>query len=734
MVAFVDAGCLGLSEEHRALRDSVRELARRHITPSVVRAAVDAKTTELPGFWGELVAQGLLGLHLPEEYAGAGAGLLETAVVLEELGRALAPGPYLPTVLASAVLAAAAHTDHLADLATGTVGAIALESGSVVGSTHGEVVRLTGTTGPALSASLADVLLVPALVDGTERWVVLTSADVTTDDPAGLDLTRRAGTIAVDATIPAGALLAIDPEHPRDLAAALFAAEASGIAAWTSGTAADHAAVREQFGRPIGQFQGVKHRCARMLATAEQARACAWDAATALDDARVGRTTSEQAALAAAVAGAVAPQAAFDDAKDCIQVLGGIGFTWEHDAGLYLRRAHALRLLLGPTVAWQQRVADLTLAGVRRELAPELPPHAERIRAEVRAELAPAVTLDADEQRRYLAEHGYTGPHYPAPWGKGADAVAQLVIAEELRAHALVPHDMVIGGWVVPTLLAHGTTSQQERYVPASLRGDLTWCQLFSEPGAGSDLASLSTRAERVEGGWRITGQKVWTSAADRSEVGVLLARTDPTVAKHRGLTYFLLDMTTPGIDIRPLRELTGEHLFNEVFLDGVFIPDDHVVGEPGDGWRLARTTLANERVAMASSSALGQAGEDLVALAGAAPDAHRRATLGRVVADAQTGALLGLRGVLRAVAGLRPGAESSIAKVVGTPHIQEVWELITEWRGAEAAYAEPQRGDSVWWFLNSRCLTIAGGTTEIQLNIIGERLLGLPRDPEPGR
>jgi len=714
----------------------VRELARRQITPAVVRAGVDAKTSELPAFWRELGAQGLLGLHLAEEYGGAGYGLVETAVVAEELGRAGVPGPFLPTVLVSTVLSAASQVGHLGGLAVGElVGAMALERGDLVGrrTATGEV-HLRGTSGPALGGPLADVVVVPVELDGAPAWVVLDRVVLTVEDPGGLDLTRRLGVVSIDRVLPGDVVLAVDEQLPLDLAAGLLAAEASGVADWTTATAAEYAAMREQFGRPIGQFQGVKHRCARMLARAEQARVCAWDAVRALEDERTGRIGRDEASLAAAVAGAVALHAALEDAKDCVQVLGGIGFTWEHDASLYLRRAHSTRLLLGSTDTWQRRVADLTLAGVRRELNAELPPEAEQVRQAVRAELTGALDVDGKDRLRHLAEHGYTAPHYPEPWGKGADPVTQLVIAEELRRAGLKPHDMVIGNWVLPTLLEHGSPEQQERLVPPSLRGDLVWCQLFSEPGAGSDLASLTTRAEKVDGGWRITGQKVWTSGAAESDFGILLARTDPTVARHRGLSYFVLDMRSAGIDIRPLRELTGEHMFNEVFLDGVFVPDDMLVASPGDGWRLARTTLANERVSMSSSSALGHAEEQLVALAGEAPDAHRRTVLGRVVADAQSGGLFGLRSVLRAVSGLQPGAESSVAKVIGTAHIQEVWELLTEWRGVAAAYGEMERGDSTWWFLNSRNLTIAGGTTEIQLNIIGERLLGLPRDPEPGR
>jgi alkylation response protein AidB-like acyl-CoA dehydrogenase len=216
---------------------------------------------------------------------------------------------------------------------------------------------------------------------------------------------------------------------------------------------------------------------------------------------------------------------------------------------------------------------------------------------------------------------------------------------------------------------------------------------------------------------------------------GVLLARTDPTAPKHKGISYFLLDMSSPGIDIRPLRELTGDALFNEVFLDDVFVPDECLVAQPGDGWKLARTTLANERVSLSRDSSLGSGGEALVTLAqsmAGGPDAEQLSHLGSVICDAQSVALLGLRTTIRSLTGQQPGAESSIGKLVGVEHIQEVWEVAVDWMGPAALRGAPVHGDPMWWFLNSRCMSIAGGTTDVQLNIIGERLLGLPRDPEP--
>lgn len=728
---------IGLTDEDRDLRDSVRSWAARHVTPEVLREAVEAKTDTRPAFWGSLAELGVLGLHLPEEVGGAGCGLVELAVVTEELGRSMVPGPFLPTVLTAAVLRDAGRTGELAGLADGsTLAGIALDPGTLRVERGASGTTLSGRSGYVLGGHTADLLLVAAEDAGNRAWVLLRRDGLELEDLPSHDVVRGNSQIVVDGfALAAADVLRIEPQRVTDLAATLFAAEASGIADWCVRTAADYAAVRRQFGRPIGQFQGVKHRAARMLTLAEQARVCAWDAARALTP---GAADADEASLAAAVAGATAPEAAFAVAKDCIQILGGIGYTWEHDAHLYLRRAQSLRILLGSTASWRRRVTDLTRRGARRVLGIDLPPEAEQIRTGVRDELAPAVDLGGGERTRYLAEKGYTAPHLPAPWGKGADAVTQLVIAEELRAANLTPHDMIIGNWVVPTLIAHGSPEQQRRFVPPSLRGEIVWCQLFSEPGAGSDLASLTTKATKVDGGWVLQGQKVWTSMARDAHWGICLARTDASVPKHKGLSYFLVDMrSSEGLDIRPLREITGEALFNEVFIDNVFVPDDCLVGEPGDGWKLARTTLANERVSLSHDSSLGSGGEALLELAAGLPgglDDEQATTLGKVLCDAQTGGLMGLRTTLRSLAGAQPGAESSVAKLLGVEHIQQVWEVAMDWAGPRALLGGQHRRSATQMFLNSQCMSIAGGTTNVQLNIIGERLLGLPRDPEPGK
>jgi alkylation response protein AidB-like acyl-CoA dehydrogenase len=294
-----------------------------------------------------------------------------------------------------------------------------------------------------------------------------------------------------------------------------------------------------------------------------------------------------------------------------------------------------------------------------------------------------------------------------------------------LEAAGIVRPDLVIGAWAAPTILEHGSAEQIEQFVPATLRGDIIWCQLFSEPGAGSDLASLRTKAVRADGGWKLTGQKVWTSAAHKAAWGVCLARTDPDAPKHKGITYFIVDMKAPGVDIRPLREITGDNLFNEVFFDDVFVPDEMVVGAVNDGWKLARTTLANERVAMSHGTALGNPMEELLkTVATLEFDVAGQDQLGALIVSAQVGSLLDQRIAELAVGGQDPGPQASVRKLIGVRYRQALSEIRMELD----AGAGVVHNDTVFDFLNARCLTIAGGSEQILLTLAGERLLGLPR------
>ncbi|MFD8107986.1 acyl-CoA dehydrogenase [Streptomyces microflavus] len=730
---------IGITEEHRALAHSVRGWLARAVPPGEVRKLLDAGGPAAPGVrpahWEALAGQGLTGIHLPEEYGGGDGGLLDLAVVLEEAAHASLPGPCLATVLVGAVVRRAAGPgtgDLIRDLASGDrTAALALTPGTLTATPAPGGHRLDGTAPPVLSAEAADLLLLPAVAPDGERWFLVDAGaeGLTVRPHRSVDPTRPTAEVRAEAVhVPDQRVLpldpALDPDLVRDLAAVLLAADACGTAARSLDTAVSHAAVREQFGRPIGAFQAVKHLCADMLVRLEQARALTWDAARAADE------RPEVRGLTAALAAATAPEAAYSCAKDAIQILGGIGFTWEHDAHLQLRRAVLARQLLGTADTHRLRAARLAEAGARRELSLELPAEAARHRAEARPHLAAARGLTPREARRTLAATGYAAPHLPTPYGLGAGPVQQLAIQQESSAHGIRLSDLSIATWVVPSLIAYGTEAQRERYLPATLRGDLQWCQLFSEPDAGSDLAALRTRAVRTDEGWRITGQKVWTSAARTADHGILLARTDPDAPKHRGLTYFLVDMKRArGIGIRPLKEITGEALFNEVYFDDVLLPADAVVGEVGGGWRVARNTLGNERVHMADQMTFDSGLEALIARS-AGLDDTTRTRIGALAAEAHALACIGLRTTLQQVSGLEPGAGASVRKLVQTVHQQKVAELTLELLGPDGAVDEPAAGErALHGFLMSRCLTIAGGTTQIQLNVVAERILGLPRD-----
>jgi 3-oxochol-4-en-24-oyl-CoA dehydrogenase len=444
----------------------------------------------------------------------------------------------------------------------------------------------------------------------------------------------------------------------------------------------------------------------------------------------------------------VALDAAAWCAHQYVQVLGGIGYTWEHEAHLYYRRALSLRALLGSSAEWAGHVAGLALAGVRRPVQVELSGGDADVRAGIREELAAIAALAGAERTERLASGGWVVPHLPRPWGRGAGPLEQVVIAQEMRAAGVRAPGLAIGAWVVPALIQYGTPEQQQRFLPPTLRGGLVWCQLFSEPGAGSDLAGLTTRATRAEGdgeaggGWKLTGQKIWTSLAQQAAWAICIARTDPAAPKHDGITYFLVDMSSPGIEVRPLREITGDSLFNEVFLDEVFVPDDCVVGEVNGGWRVARTTLANERVSLSQTWAFGSGVPELLKVANAAADPPL-GPVGRLVCEGHAIDLLGLRVTLKQLSGTDPGATGSVRKLLGMEHAQQVAELCLAVSGPDGALggtAGAPVGRSgapsgAYWarqVLMTQALTIGGGTTDIQLNIIGERILGLPRDPEP--
>lgn len=729
---------IAITPEHYELADSVRSLVARVAPSEVLHAALESPVENPPPYWQAAAEQGLQGVHLAESVGGQGFGILELAVVLAEFGYGAVPGPFVPSAIASALIAA--HDPQakvLAELATGAaIAAYALDSG-LTATRHGDVLVIRGEVRAVPAAAQASVLVLPVAIESRDEWVVLRNDQLEIEAVKSLDPLRPIAHVRANAVdVSDDALLSnLTMTTAHALMSTLLSAEAVGVARWATDTASAYAKIREQFGRPIGQFQAIKHKCAEMIADTERATAAVWDAARALDDA--GESSSD-VEFAAAVAATLAPATAQRCTQDCIQVHGGIGFTWEHDTNVYYRRALMLAACFGRSSEYPQRVVDTATTAGMRPVDIDLDPSTEKLRAQIRAEVAALKAMPREPRTVAIAEGGWVLPYLPKPWGRAASPVEQIIIAQEFTAGRVKRPQIAIATWIVPSIVAFGTDNQKQRLLPPTFRGDIFWCQLFSEPGAGSDLASLATKATRVDGGWRITGQKIWTTGAQYSQWGALLARTDPSAPKHNGITYFLLDMKSEGVQVKPLRELTGKEFFNTVYLDDVFVPDELVLGEVNRGWEVSRNTLTAERVSIGGSDStfLPTLGEfvDFVRdyrFEGQF-DQVARHRAGQLIAEGHATKLLNLRSTLLTLAGGDPMAPAAISKLLSMRTGQGYAEFAVSSFGTDAVIGDTERLPGKWgeYLLASRATTIYGGTSEVQLNIIAERLLGLPRDP----
>ena len=719
----MSTSALAISPEHRDLADAAAGQLSRLGSLAAARATLDGGSNHPSDIWAAAAELGWNGLAVSEDHGGSGFGLAELAIVLEAQGRQLSPGPFLPTVAASLVIDRCApdsvRAQQLPGLANGRkVGAVGLSGTVIVGSD-----LVVGGESPAvLGVPDADVLLVTA---GDDVVVLDAKADgVTVTALPGLDTTRSVGSVTLTGVrVEADQVLRGAARRARTVFRILASAEAVGISWAALEMARDYANVREQFGRVIGTFQAVKHHLANMLVSAEQTTAATWDAARADD--------IDSAWFAAAVAAALGIRTQIFNAEKNIQLHGGIAFTWEHDAHLYLRRARTLAALTADVGDPLVDIVEAQRAGIAHGASFTLPPEADDYRKQARDAVAKVRSLPAEQQLDFLVDSGYLVPHWPRPWGRQADAVEQLVIEEEF-AGVGVP-DLGITGWVILTIAQAGTDDQRARWVEPVLRGDEMWCQLFSEPGAGSDAAAVRTAAKRDDGGWRVTGQKVWTSLARDCQWGLATVRTDPEAPKHAGVTMMAIDMSAPGVQVKPLREITGDSHFNEVFFDDVFVPDTDVVGDVNRGWLVARATLGNERISIGggSSGALAFTIDDLIKLLDSTPAGTAAACgrkVGELIADFHTLRLLNLRRVSRAIAGAEPGPEGNVTKLVLAEQSQRLTELGMELAGPAAVVGQTPRLTGS--YLGGRAITIAGGTSEISRNTIAERILGLPRDP----
>ena len=738
---------IGLSPEQGELEDAVARFASRHAAVAETRNAFDALAKGgLPTWWDDFTAQGFHAVHLPESVGGQGGALVDAAGVLEVAASALLPGPLLPTVVAGAIALRAddgpAAKALLTELAAGRAASVVLPgSGALRASASDQGWRVSGHSGDVLGVGSAGLVLTAAEADhGLTVWFVVDPAatSVSVEPRRGTDLTIDVGILRLDDYEVSDAMVlnGIDDDAAWDVAAALSACASAGTLRWAVDAVTAHLRTREQFGKPIGTFQALQHEAAMLLVNGELAAAAAWDAVRAVDEA------PEQRSLAAAGAAIIAVTPAPELLLDALTMFGAIGFTWEHDVHLYWRRATSLAASMGPVTRWSRRLGQLGRTHVR-DMTVKLGAAEADFRARVAAVLDEALELHNDTpsplgdydhlatgpQRTLIAEAGLIAPHWPPPWGVAATPLQQLIIADEFaKRPELVRPSLNIAEWILPTLLSAAPEDLQQQLIPPTQRGELLWCQLFSEPGAGSDLAALSTRAVKVDGGWRINGHKIWTSSAQFADYGALLARTDPDAPKHKGIGYFIIDMGADGVEIEPIKTADGDPHFNEVFLTDVFVPDRMLLGEPTDGWNLAIATMAQERVAIGGYVNIDRAGalRQLATQAGPDQDATVCA-LGEL--DAYTNAIkaLGVRETVRLLDGQSAGPASSIAKVATSIMLRRTFKATLELAGP-LAMVERSEPAVVASYLRLPAELIGGGTRQIQLNIIAQMIMGLPR------
>jgi len=738
---------LGLSPEQQDLSEAVVRFAGRHAPISSTRDEFDALAAgKLPACWDALVANGFHAVHLPESLGGQGGRLIDAACVLESAGKSLLPGPLLPTVTTGAVALLADTTPSaeslLRDLASGVPAGVVLpDNGDFLARADGPQWLVSGTSGITMGACTARVILVGARSqDGDVVWALIDTGNptATVESVSGTDLVADVGILRL-AEYRAGepdVLTGIDLDRAACVALGLVASTTAGIAQWCVEVVTAHLRTREQFGKVIGTFQALQHNTAMLFVNSELATAAAWDAVRAVDE------SLDQHRLAATGAAVIAISPVPDLVLDSLAMFGAIGFTWEHDLHLYWRRATSLAGSIGPASRWARRLGELTCTQ-QRDMSVNLGDAESEFRSRVGETLDAALNLRNDQpgrqgdyeyfesgpQRTWIADAGLIAPHWPPPWGVDAGPLQQLIIDEEFdKRRALVRPSLGIAEWILPSVLRAAPKDLQEKLIPPTQRGEIAWCQLFSEPGAGSDLAALATRATKVDGGWNVNGHKIWTSAAHRADFGALLARTDPTAGKHRGIGYFILDMRSPGIEIQPIKTATGDAHFNEVFLNDVFVPDDMLLSDPTDGWNLAIATMAEERSAISGYVKFDRAAALRVLAAQPGPDREDALReLGEL--DAYTNAIkaLGVRETIRLLDGQASGPASSVAKVAMNVLLRRTFQATLQLTGQTAMVANSEPA-VVQPYLHLPAELIGGGTREIQLNIIAQMILGLPR------
>ncbi|MET0378010.1 MAG: acyl-CoA dehydrogenase [Spongiibacteraceae bacterium] len=758
------------TEDQQFIRNEARKLLTDNYSGDKLRQLLETPGACDETLWQHCRDMGWTGITIAEEFGGLGLSAIELCVIAEEMGRACAGTPFLLSSFAvSQALSLwgseAQKAQFLPQLASGErVGAISLfnRRGAVRpdvifadGQIDGEAPAVTAGLHAHLAIVLVDAGGAPALalVDLTQAGVQRAALETFDNSRATATLTFTQAAAELIGPIGAGIAAA---KTLLAHAAIPTAFEQIGGSDRCMEMARDYALERKAFGQPIGKFQAIKHRIADMYSRNEIARGNALAAALAL-------VTGGDIARPAAAARAAAIAAYEYATRENIEVHGAIGATWEMDCHLHYRRSRTLALELGAAAMWkEQLVATLQQqsgAQTRSNESADITSYRQRIRtwlapyaAEFGAAARRGLSMDADIKlaRRWQAikaANGYAAINLPALYGGGGGTELEKIIfaAEESRLGLPSEYFVISLGMPVPIMLLWATEEQKQKYVPPAIRGETLWCQLFSEPAAGSDLAGVRLRAIRDGDNWILRGQKVWNSYAQYSDYGILVARHDTSVAKHAGLTYFFVDMRAAGVEVRPIKLLTGHSEVNEVFFNDVVIPDSYRLGKVGDGFKIAIQTLMIERYAGADESAFGPALEEFVALLGDA-EFNGRPALESDLVRSEIAEWMILQGGVRAIQakalgaierGAAPGPEASIFKPLLCALRSRISTLAMDVLGPMAMADNPRlksgdRDQRAWLALPS--VRIAGGTDEMLANTIAEKILGLPQDYRPDK
>lgn len=752
-----------MTDEQKMIRETAHRFLRGVDFLRRLRGLVDTNAGFDERAWqGFAVDMGFAGLMIPELHGGSGLGALEMALLLEETGAALCVMPFFETAVMAvqAILRAGTESEQAALLPPIAAGSVKAAFAGIAGRPTLDGRRLTGLSRFVAFGHTADLLIV-ATEDDSLLTLPAKIAGIEIERLTTLDRTRPLSHVRFDLEVPADAVLGA-PGASRaaigktlDVAAGLLAAEQTGGAQFCLDSTVAYVKDRVQFGRPIGSFQAIKHTLADMAVLVESARSGARCAATAID------AGESNLSMACSVALAQSTDCYRHCAGEAIQLHGALGFTWEHHAHLYFKRARSSSTLLGSPEYHRERVARMILddgsadEGATKLTADRLGDDAiERFRGEIagwleRALHGPFEILRGDHNvidniglrrswERTLGDAGWGAIGWPKAYGGRSASIAERIVFAEEYARAQAPRRVGYPGIELlgPAILALGTEDQKRRFLPDIISGRTIWCQGYSEPGAGSDLAAVQCRATLEGNRYRINGRKIWTTLGPVADWCFTVVRTVPDSVGSRGLSVLLVPLDQPGIEVRPIREITGRALFAELLFDGAIAKAADCLGEDGDGWKVAMTILGFER----GISALGQQMEfqnELNALIAAAKanGMARDPLIRQRLAKAQGDLPIMRHSALRMLAAPERGALTPAAytyKLFWSHWHRDLGELALDVLGQDGECIDFSAGDIAPltdMALMSRSDTIFAGASQIQRNIIAERALGLPKE-----